>query len=78
VWGEGVEVEEAYRETSGVEEKIPRGDMFGEGPWVDYSDYVWKGIMGMNSVISFYNWGCHWRKWMLLVLTVEVGVGVVN
>ena len=39
VQGEGVEVEEAYQ-TGGVEEKILRGDMFGAGPWVDYSDYV--------------------------------------
>jgi hypothetical protein len=58
VWGEGVEVEEAYWETGGVEEKILRGDIFGAGPWVDYSDYVWNETMGMNSVSSFYDWGC--------------------
>ena len=73
-----MEVEEAYRETGGAEEKISRGDTLGAGPWVDYSDHVWNEIMGMNSVSSFHDWGCHWRKWMLLVLTVEAGVGVVD
>ena len=72
VWGEGVEVEEAYQ-TGGVEEKILRGDMFGAGPWVDYSGYVQNETMGMNSVGSFYDWGCYWREKM-----DAVGVGVVN